>query len=411
MSPLDPPDSNPYSTTPALSANSGNARQWLLFAGKLALLALLAWGARQTLEQAFDQLRRERFSWDQVHWGWIALGGLLYILGQLPAAQFWYVILKNLGQKPGWYAAIRAHLIGHLGKYVPGKALVVVLRTALIRGPGVTAAAAIKAIFYETFTSMAVGSLLACLILAYYLQKNGELLWQSLAHWQPIPNSTIGSDPRLLLIAVGLAIVTGIPTIPAVFRYVVGKMRIKRLKTRAESMTSGETPAQPIQASDPPFSPSASVSGVSNQTTNETPDFSKSPENAKIQLADVAADSPFAIVLRDMCWGWCGIALGWLLQGASLWATIQGVGMDLSLAEYGLLLTACAALAIVAGFASLIPGGFGVRELVFLAILAPLFRTTPLLNVVVPILLRVEWLLAELIVAGALWFARPAPRT
>jgi len=50
-------------------------------------------------------------------------------------------------------------------KYVPGKALVVILRAGLIRSRRVNAVVAAISVFYETLTMMAVGSFLAGAIL------------------------------------------------------------------------------------------------------------------------------------------------------------------------------------------------------------------------------------------------------
>ena len=44
--------------------------------------------------------------------------------------------LRVLGQSVSLPLALRAYYIGQLGKYVPGKALVVILRAGLVRGPG-----------------------------------------------------------------------------------------------------------------------------------------------------------------------------------------------------------------------------------------------------------------------------------
>ncbi len=45
-------------------------------------------------------------------------------------------------------------------------------------------------------------------------------------------------------------------------------------------------------------------------------------------------------------------------MGASLWGVTQALGQDVSFKDHILIMTASAALAIGAGFVSLIPGGF-----------------------------------------------------
>lgn len=58
-------------------------------------------------------------------------------------------------------AAVRAYLISHLGKYVPGKAFVVIIRAGLSARCGADPAAAAFATLYETLLMMASGGFLA----------------------------------------------------------------------------------------------------------------------------------------------------------------------------------------------------------------------------------------------------------
>jgi len=343
-------------------------KAWLVRGGKLAIVLLLIWGARKTLVDAFVQLRTENFDWSRLHAGWLGLAGAVYLLGQLPAAQFWYGLLVDLGQRPRWFTAIRANFIGHLGKYVPGKALVVILRAALVRGPNVTTGAAIAAVFYETFTSMAVGSLLAAAILLPLVEKDPrQFVERCFSAAQPV-GALPGSDPRLFLLALALAGATGIPTIPTVFRWLLTKLRHVRNKGKAALIATPEDAAHHQHAT-----------------------------------------QPFHVSWGLLTWGWFGIAVGWALMGLSLWATLRGTGYhELPLAAGWPLMTACAALAIVAGFVSLIPGGLFVRELVFIAIFGPLLgEGNKLLAVAAPIVLRVEWFAAEMAAAGLLYLIRP----
>ncbi len=62
--------------------------------------------------------------------------------------------------KPVW-VSVRAYLISHLGKYVPGKAMVVVMRVGLTSPYGARPATAALATFYETIAMMAAGAAVA----------------------------------------------------------------------------------------------------------------------------------------------------------------------------------------------------------------------------------------------------------
>jgi hypothetical protein len=70
----------------------------------------------------------------------------------------------------------------------------------------------------------------------------------------------------------------------------------------------------------------------------------------------------------------CGIAVNvpaTVLLGLSLWATLNGLSPEgAPLGEWAID-TAVMSLSMVAGFVSLIPGGFGVREFILLELLAP----------------------------------------
>ena len=113
----------------------------------------------------------------------------------LPEGLFWHWALKALGQDVGLLETLRAYYIGHLGKYVPGKAMVIVLRTGLIHSHRVDTSIAVASVFLETLTMMAVGACIAVPVLAVWFTHN----------------------PAFIAAAVGTAIVAGLPTLPPVF--------------------------------------------------------------------------------------------------------------------------------------------------------------------------------------------------
>jgi uncharacterized membrane protein YbhN (UPF0104 family) len=95
-------------------------------------------------------------------WPWLVPAGLLYLAAHTVWGSFWWLLLREQGVRAGWAAAVRAYFVSQFGKYVPGKAWVLVLRVGLLRGtPGATTAAVAVTATYETLTSMAAGGLLA----------------------------------------------------------------------------------------------------------------------------------------------------------------------------------------------------------------------------------------------------------
>jgi uncharacterized membrane protein YbhN (UPF0104 family) len=258
----------------------------------------------------------------------------LYVAGLVPCWIFWQRTLRAMGQAPLWRESLPAFWIGHLGKYVPGKAMVVILRTGLVASERVNRTVAATSVFVETLTMMAVGACLASII----------LVW-------------ISDNLLLQLLAVGLMLCAGVPTWPPIFRRVVRWLRVQKANPQIEQAVEG-------------------------------------------------------IDYRLMATGWLSISVGWLLLGLSLWATLRSLpGVDVSWRD-GLLLTATVGLAMVAGFLSLIPGGLGVRDWILVELLAPRYGTHVALASA--ILLRLVWLLSELLVSAILylnvWRARRAVR-
>jgi uncharacterized membrane protein YbhN (UPF0104 family) len=319
-----------------------------MLAVKWGILLLILWAIRRTLYQAWQQLGQA--PWELAP-GWLIVAGGLYLLGLLPAATFWYVGLRRLGQRPGWLQSLRAYCIGGLGKYVPGKAMVVILRVGLIRSPGVHTAVAAASVFLETLTMMCVGAFWAAIFLGQRaLQAEGP--------------------PALLIVAVVFFAVALISTLPPVFRTVLLWV-LRRL---------------------PPGS------GRDNDGNQEQ----SSPET---MLASLRMDT--------LALGWVLMSGLWLLWGGSYLAVLESTGQvavrwpaDLWPA------TAAVALATVAGFAVVVlPGGLGVREAALAEIVLPLLahRTAhpELLAVVAAALLRVVWVLAEVAASAILMMIRP----
>ena len=92
---------------------------------------------------------------------WLVGSGLLYVAGLSAYGRFYERILHAGPTPVGLVPALRAYLVSHLGKYVPGKAMVVVVRTGMVVPFGARASTAAIATFYETLVMMAAGGLIA----------------------------------------------------------------------------------------------------------------------------------------------------------------------------------------------------------------------------------------------------------
>lgn len=158
----------------------------------------LAPAEQAALMQQAQKLRQRAATFWQASPVWLALSGLTYALGMLPAGWYWRVCLRKLDQPAPIGLTLYAYLLGHLGKYFPGKAMVIVLRLAVLAPLGVLKVATTLTIFMETLTMMAVGSAMAAI----------SLLWLEL-------------DWRWTLLACGLMLLTFAPTLPPILREVL----------------------------------------------------------------------------------------------------------------------------------------------------------------------------------------------
>ncbi len=326
----DAPNSGPPSRSPGW--------RWLKLAIRLVVIAAVAWGVWRTATNAGARLAEEQFRLADVDFRLLAVAGVIYLAGMVPSWLFWHRTLWAMGQRPGLLETLRAFYIGHLGKYVPGKALVVVLRTGLVRSERVNTTVAATSIFVETLTFMAVGASLSAGLLLLLTDQWG-----------------------LILLAVGLLLFSAVPTAPPVFRRLVRIMGVRRADPQIDTAIDG-------------------------------------------------------LGWRLLGGGWLTVSVGWMLFGLSLWATLRavppGVLLDADLASpwgHLPLLTACVGLAMVAGFLSLIPGGLGVRELVLIPLLAPVYGESGAM--VAAVLLRLVWLVAEVLASAILYVTIRSPDT
>ena len=175
---------------------------------KLAIVAaVLVWVFRE-LYTTWDKLSAHTWNF---HVGWLLLAGISYLVAYFPAAVFWRHLLDLMGQQPDSSAALRAYYISQLGKYTPGKAMVIIMRADMIRGPNVRASCAAAGVFFETFAMMSIGALLATVIMLFWFQ----------GHFQD--QSRYVSFLLLNLLMLGLST---LPTIPALFRFVAKKLHV-----------------------------------------------------------------------------------------------------------------------------------------------------------------------------------------
>lgn len=304
-----------------MPAAAPKGKRLFLLAAKMGVVLLLLWGVEHSLFTAWEELSKHKFALSPQ---WLLISSGFYLLGLLPAAWFWYWLLRSLGQPVTRFATFRAHVIGHLGKYVPGKAMVLVIRLGLLPTAQRSIGAAGLAVFYETITLMAEGACLGAILLVGWLGVRGFVA----------------------AVCVAMAVGGVLCTFPPLLRHLGGV--VQWLK----------------------------------------PGWSLGGELRKIRWRHVAV-------------GWIANLAVWIFFGLSFWATLRAMAPEaVTLADYPFYL-ASVALAVVAGFASLIPGGAIVREAVLLELLEP--RLGPAVALAGAVVLRCVWLLSELGVSVILY--------
>ncbi|AMV38655.1 lysylphosphatidylglycerol synthase domain-containing protein [Planctomyces sp. SH-PL62] len=317
---------------------------------KAAVAVLVFWGVGRHVARTWDDLARGGASL-RVEPGWLAFSGLSYLVGLAFCGAFYRDVLAASPTPIGLFPALRAYLISHLGKYVPGKAVVVVMRAALSTPYGARASTSAVATFYETLVMMASGALIAAVLFA----AGGDSPVVDLGR-EVLGVREIRAFTLFAMIAGGLAAAFLVVVAPPVFLRLAGTFTRK-------------------------------VPGVGEAALS------------KFTWGLMAR----GLVLTGVSWGFLGLSQAAAARGLS---GMGGPGLDLAATIP--VAVASVALATVAGFVvAVAPGGLGVRESVLMYALGPAFG--PGLAVASALVLRLVWVAAEVIAALVLGpLGRPA---
>lgn len=283
----------------------------------------------------------------QIQWVWLVPALLLYSVGWFPAVVFWQAMLRGCGQKAPWYDAIRAYYFGHLGKYVPGKAAVLVIRAGMMKQVGVHPGVAGITAVYETLTTMGAGAAIA---VALAPVATSATMWERLPAWlQPLR-----TQHYLLPGIVLLGTLTALPVLARIFTMLAAKMAPRDL-----------------QAGSPPVS----------------------------------------ISTRMLFEGLLTVSFGWVLFSLSLGCVMKALGAGaFTLTDFSVWMSATT-LSTVGGFVVLIaPGGLGVRELLQTEVLQSQPGITAAQAFLASWLLRAVWMAGEVVTSLVLLW-KPKPST
>ena len=313
---------------------------WLKLVVFLLVLIGLAWASWK----AYEELSKEKLHWERFGWGWLILSAATFLLGYLCCGIFWHYLLRGMGQNPEMYESVRAYFVSQVGKYFPGKAVVLAIRAGLVASEQTSYAVAGVCVFLETATMMAVGACLAGVVLATQSHDSGWILW----------------------IALALIVGSTVPTLPPIFRRIVLLAQVARFKE----------------------------------------DIDKDLELLGYDTLTI---------------GWVCNIIGWVFMGISYWATIQAIWPALGIEnqpqatamladplQWLPLTTGTVALSVTIGIVSFLPGGGGAREAAITVLMGTVLGQSPAL--VTSLILRLVWLVAEVIAAVILYLIPPGTR-
>ncbi len=335
-----------------------NASRAVRPSAKKVLWTVLKWSLT-VLVLGFVAVRAKQL-WEQgtagdveLHAGWLVLAGILYAIGWLPSAWYFKALLARMGDDIPWRPILRAYYCGHLGKYIPGKAFVPIIRGQMIATAGGRFRAAALAVVYDSVVFMGVGIEVTVALLAFLIPKDlkraPDLLRIPAEHpW----GEWVLDHPIVLPIAVLIVVAASLPLVGRLFAFAATKLA-------------------------PHGSDKTLTRGIDAWLIGQ---------------------------------GFLVFSAAWVVHGLSLWAVLKGVGVDAALSKLTTW-TACIALPMTAGFIAIFaPGGVGVREGVLIEVLKTQPEIDPRQAVAAAFALRLVGFLTEVVLAVVLYYGL-APRS
>jgi glycosyltransferase 2 family protein len=131
--------------------------------------------------------------------GWVLAAALVYLVAYIVWGLYYVILLNDQGAHAPTATGLRAYFISQMGKYVPGKILVIVIRVGMLRGIGITRTAVGIAAMYESLVWVGAGALVGIVLLP-------DALWQGLQAQAAAQGNDLPNIHRAwLILPVGLA--------------------------------------------------------------------------------------------------------------------------------------------------------------------------------------------------------------
>lgn len=334
---------------------------------KRLLVALVKWSLFGTVlffvgRETVAIWRADAFRDLHIDWPWMFLAALCNFAGWLPSVWFWRSSMISLGFRPGWLATICAYYCSHLGKYVPGKATVLVIRAALLRSENVPIKVAAIGATLESLGIMGAGLGITISLAAWTLPVEA---WNVVPDWFDVFRTTEWLGPLIVVALVAIAI----PAFASLLTKFAGRLAQREVAAAVIAAASDHAPELDAPA------PSGSAMEID-------------PAGAR----------------RLLLLGTLSFIPAWFLHGLSLGCVIIATGGEASWSA-SLMWMGVVSGATSIGFLVLFaPGGLGVREGLIIAALAPTLGKPQ--AIVIATLMRIVWFTTELVSSGILYATR-----
>lgn len=329
------------STSPA-TPTSKPIPAWCWNMIKGALLVLVLYYVGHQGYQLYQE-QREALNEIQIQPMWLILSGVCSIIAWLPSVWFWQRLMIDSGENPRFLPTARAYYCGHLGKYIPGKVSVLLIRATLLKEFGVRVSVAAITATYETLAVMGVGLVLFLALVPYVIHADQLTEWPS---WI----QSIQSRPLMVPILFLFVLFVSLPFLSRLLNLISKKITKSDLDAAAEQ----------------------------KQTS---------------------------ISIRLLYMGVFAFLVSWVLHGLSLGLVIASLGdSGLDWQEWPLW-TAAISAAFALGFAALFaPAGLGVREGLIAFILGGSPAIGPVNAFVAALLIRIVSFISEIVTAFVLYY-------
>lgn len=315
--------------------------------GKWGLLALVLYFVGQKGCQLYQQQSESLYE-IEIRPVWLILAGGCSFIAWLPSVWFWQRLMVASGEQADFWPTARAYYCGHLGKYIPGKVSVLLIRATLMKEFGVRASVSALTAAYETLAVMGVGLVIFLGLVPYVIHAD------QLAEW-PSWIQEIHGHPRLVPVLVIVVLFVSLPLVSRLLDVVSEKLS----KPELERATT-----------------------------------------------DVRAKIPRRLLYVGVFLFICS----WMLHGLSLGLVLASLEENgVSWKEWPLW-TAAISAAFSLGFAAIFaPAGLGVREGLIAGILAGSPAIGPVNAFVAALLIRIITFASEILTAVVLYYSVKRP--